>query len=110
MLGRQRRLSKHAISIDPLLLMSLIPTAGLTAQAATSAVFTAPPASQSCPVNFSAERKPNAGLEVVKGNEPPHGQGLQINFNWQPSNRASSKTSSITVMKTTALPRQFAWS
>ena len=62
-----------------LLLLLLIPTAGLSAQSATSAVFTAPPASQSCPVKFSAERKPNAGLEVVKGNEPIHGQGLQIN-------------------------------
>ncbi len=65
---------------SPLLLLLLIPTASLTAQSATSTVFIAPPASQSCPVNFSAERKPNAGLEEVKGNEPSHGQGLQINF------------------------------
>lgn len=72
---------------SPLLLMLLIPTANLTAQSATSAVFIAPPASQSCPVAFSAERRPNAGLrEVVQGNEPSHGQGLQINFpSWLPS-------------------------
>ena len=65
---------------SPLLLLLLTPTANLIAQTATSTLFVAPPASQSCPINFSAERKPNTGLEVVKGNEPPHGQGLQINF------------------------------
>jgi hypothetical protein len=63
--------------LSPLLLMVLIPTTGLSAQSATRAVFIAPPASQSCPVHFTAERRPNAGLEVVKGNEPSHGQGLQ---------------------------------
>ena len=66
--------------LSPLLLMVLIPTTGLSAQSATRAVFIAPPASQSCPVHFTAERRPNAGLEVVKGNEPSHGQGLQVNF------------------------------
>lgn len=65
---------------SPLLLLLLTPAANLIGQSATSTVLVAPPASQSCPIHFSADRKPNAGLEVVKGNEPPHGEGLQITF------------------------------
>jgi hypothetical protein len=66
-----------------IILMLLLVPSGLAAQSTpnrTAAVFTTPPTSESCPVNFSVERKPNSGMVMVKGAAASHGQGLQINF------------------------------
>lgn len=73
---------------------------GLTAQTpagTTSAVLIQPPASQSCPVTFSVERKSNEAMVEVKSAptlsgakraSESHGQGLQFSF-------AESPTSAI---------------
>jgi len=69
-----------------LFLMLLLAPPALVAQTSagsTSAVFTAPPASQACPINFSVKRTPNSGLVAVDHpnapGEPP-AQGLELNF------------------------------
>jgi hypothetical protein len=67
------------------LMLLLAPPAlvGQTSAGSTSAVFTAPPASQGCPINFSVKRSPNSGLVAVNHpnapGEPP-AQGLELNF------------------------------
>lgn len=66
---------------SPLLLMLLLSSIGLAAQPAnTPAIFVAPPASQSCPVSFSADRQPYGGIVNVDRGATFPGQGLQINF------------------------------
>ena len=77
-----------------ILILALSAT-GLAAQTATpgasSTVFIAPPASQSCPVNFSAKREPNSGLVAVARSPQPNAspgqisQGVHITFEKSPS-------------------------
>lgn len=62
------------------LLMSTVSMAAQTNAGITSTVFIRPPASESCPVRFSAERRSIPAMKNV-GNVGAHpGQGLQINF------------------------------
>ena len=69
-----------------LFLMLLLAPPALVAQASagsTSAVFTAPPASEACPINFSVRRTPNSGLVAVDhpgAPGQPLAQGLELNF------------------------------
>jgi hypothetical protein len=56
-----------------------------TTAGSTAAVFTGPPASESCPVNFSVERKSNSGLIAVDGGKEARGQGLRVNLASAPS-------------------------
>ena len=68
------------------LILLLLSSPGLVAQAGnTSAtIFITPPASKSCPVNFSVKRSSNYGMALVKGADAPHGQGLQFDFTAAP--------------------------
>jgi hypothetical protein len=66
-----------------MILMLLLSSSGLAAQTnppGTPAIFLSPPASESCPVSFSAERKPNGELVQVGRGVTFRGQGLEINF------------------------------
>jgi hypothetical protein len=85
-----------------LILILLLSSSSLTAQtsaATTSTVFTTPPASQSCPVNFSVKRNPKSGLVMVKRPGTPPGpaysQGLHIDF--VPRTESPIRKASITV-------------
>jgi hypothetical protein len=87
-------------SIILLLLLSSVSLPAKTSAGSTSTVFTQPPASQSCPVSFSAERKPNSGLVLVRRppgslTPDPLAQGLQITFD--KSSPPSIVRASITV-------------
>ena len=63
-----------------ILLLLFAPTALVAQTGTTATVFITPPASESCPVNFSIKRSPNFGLVEVKGAAGSHGQGLQLDF------------------------------
>jgi hypothetical protein len=68
---------------SPIILMLLLSSSGLAAQtnsATTPAIFLSPPASESCPVNFSAERRPNGALVQVDHGVTFRGQGVEINL------------------------------
>jgi hypothetical protein len=85
-----------------MVLMLFFSGAGAAAQAtagSTAAVFTEPPASESCPVNFSVERKSNSGLVAVDRGDEAYGQGLRVNLDRAPSNVL---TAEITVHGMTA--------
>ena len=75
--------------VSAMVLMLFFSGAGAAAQAtagSTAAVFTEPPASESCPVNFSVERKSNSGLVAVDRGDEAYGQGLRVNLDRAPSN------------------------
>jgi hypothetical protein len=65
-------------------ILFMLLSSGLTAQTSaggSSAVLTVPPASEACPINFSASRKAVGSVMLAKGAAAPHqGQGLQFNF------------------------------
>ncbi len=69
--------------VSAMFLMVLLSGVGAAAQGTagtTAAVFTDPPASQSCPVNFSVERKSNSGLIAVNRGDEVRGQGLRVSL------------------------------
>ena len=64
-----------------MILMLLLSSSGLAAQtSSTPAIFLSPPASESCPVSFSADRQPDGGMVNVDRKTRSYSQGLQINF------------------------------
>jgi hypothetical protein len=67
-------------SILSTLLLSSLGAFAQTDHSSTRTVLVSPPASESCPVNFSAERKPFGGVVQVDKGATIHFQALQLNF------------------------------
>lgn len=83
-----------------ILLLSSLSVAGQSNAGSTSAVFAQPPASQSCPVRFSADRLSVPALRNVDKAAPSAGQGLEINFSALPT--ATVVKADVTVHGTSA--------
>ena len=67
-------------SILSTLLLSSLGAFAQTDPSSTRTVLVSPPASESCPISFSAERKPFGGVVEVDKGATIHFQALQLNF------------------------------
>jgi hypothetical protein len=67
-------------SIILMLLLSSPAVYAQTTAGSTATIFVSPPASESCPVNFSVKRSSHSGMVMVKPNGAVFTQGLQIDF------------------------------